>query len=84
MVDLDHHIFRDAQQMDRANVLDIVVHRYHRFPVHPNSVVTRPVEAVWIPLVQWSFFTFPKISPLRPWPARPHCDCHGFLNRLVW
>jgi CNT family concentrative nucleoside transporter len=26
----------------------------------PNSVVTRPVEAVWIPLVQKPFFTLPK------------------------
>ena len=26
----------------------------------PNSVVTRPVEAVWVPLVQKPFFTFPK------------------------
>lgn len=26
----------------------------------PNSVVTRPVEAVWIPLVQRPFFTLPK------------------------
>jgi CNT family concentrative nucleoside transporter len=26
----------------------------------PNSVVTRPVEAVWIPLIQKPFFTLPK------------------------
>jgi concentrative nucleoside transporter, CNT family len=26
----------------------------------PNSVVTRPVEAVWIPLVQKPFFNLPK------------------------
>ena len=26
----------------------------------PNSVVTRPVEAVWIPLVQEPFFALPK------------------------
>lgn len=26
----------------------------------PNSVVTRPVEAVWVPLVQRPFFTLPK------------------------
>ncbi len=26
----------------------------------PNSVVTRPVEAVWVPLVQKPFFTLPK------------------------
>jgi CNT family concentrative nucleoside transporter len=26
----------------------------------PNSVVTHPVEAVWIPLVQRPFFAFPK------------------------
>ena len=28
----------------------------------PNSVVTRPVEAVWVPLVQRPFFTFPKYA----------------------
>ena len=28
----------------------------------PNSVVTRPVEAVWVPLVQTPFFTFPKYA----------------------
>jgi len=28
----------------------------------PNSVVTRPVEAVWIPLVQTPFFTLPKYA----------------------
>jgi len=28
----------------------------------PTSVVTRPVEAVWIPLVQKPFFTLPKIA----------------------
>ncbi len=28
----------------------------------PNSVVTRPVEAVWIPLVQKPFFTLPKYT----------------------
>ncbi|SRR5216684_4726505 len=28
----------------------------------PNSVVTRPVEAVWIPLVQKPFFTLPKYA----------------------
>jgi CNT family concentrative nucleoside transporter len=26
----------------------------------PNSVVTHPVEAVWIPLIQKPFFAFPK------------------------
>jgi concentrative nucleoside transporter, CNT family len=28
----------------------------------PNSVVTRPVEAVWIPLVQGPFFALPKFA----------------------
>jgi CNT family concentrative nucleoside transporter len=28
----------------------------------PNSVVTRPVEAVWIPLVQEPFFRIPKYA----------------------
>src|SRR6267142_100633 len=28
----------------------------------PNSVVTRPVEAVWIPLVQRPFFALPKFA----------------------
>jgi len=28
----------------------------------PNSVITRPVEAMWVPLVQKPFFTFPKYA----------------------
>ncbi|KAI0250156.1 Na+ dependent nucleoside transporter C-terminus-domain-containing protein [Lactifluus subvellereus] len=28
----------------------------------PNSVVTRPVEAVWVPLVQNPFFSLPKVA----------------------
>jgi concentrative nucleoside transporter, CNT family len=26
----------------------------------PNSIVTHPIEAVWIPLIQKPFFTLPK------------------------
>jgi CNT family concentrative nucleoside transporter len=30
------------------------------FRLIPNSIVTRPVEAVWIPLIQKPFFALPK------------------------
>ena len=37
--------------MDRADDLRPGIPPYHRLLLHSNSVVTRPFEAVWVPII---------------------------------
>ena len=41
-------------------LLTTIPTRVIAFRFIPNSVVTRPVEAVWVPLVQTPFFKLPR------------------------
>ena len=64
MVDLGYHPPRDAPQVDRADVLGLVLHRDHRLPVHPQLGRHTPRRGSVDPACTEAFLLTPEIRAL--------------------
>src|SRR6266702_3962752 len=67
LVDLLHHHSRDPPPIDCADDLRLGLHPCHYPLFIPHSVVTRPVEAVWVPLLS----SASRNTSASPWAGSP-------------
>jgi len=72
MVDLGYPPPRDAPQVDRADVLGLVLHRHHRFPLHPQLGRHAPRRGSVDSACTTAFLLTPETRAL--WPGLA-CTC---------
>ncbi len=82
MVDLVHRPPRDAPQVDRADLLRLVVHLHHRVPVRPQLDCHASCRGGVDPARREAVLRPPEIRSLWPGLARALRDRHGFHVRF--